>query len=127
MLHVFLNKVFIWTMYKKDSRKPFAWKVMSSVLSLFILHDFLLSSVALWSSFAFACSHSESLSTTINAIRFSRISIARHHNKGKGVGKTQISFQIIAFRKVTMDLKYYLDRSVPEQMYYEFPDALPSR
>ena len=42
-LHLFLKKVFT---------KPFALKVMLSVLSLFILHDFLLSSVMWWSSFA---------------------------------------------------------------------------
>ena len=38
-------------------RKPFALKVMLSVLSLFILHDFLLSSVMGGSSFAFVCKH----------------------------------------------------------------------
>ena len=42
-LHLFLKKVFT---------KPFTLKVMLSVLSLFILHDFLLSSVMWWSSFA---------------------------------------------------------------------------
>ena len=47
-LHLFLKKVFT---------KPFALKVMLSVLSLFILHDFLLSSVMLWSFFAFVCKH----------------------------------------------------------------------
>ena len=35
--------------YGSCARKPFAWKVMLSVLSLLTLHDFLLSSVALWS------------------------------------------------------------------------------
>ena len=38
-------------------RKPFALKVMLSVLPLFTLHDFLLSSVMWWSSFAFVCKH----------------------------------------------------------------------
>ena len=38
-------------------RKPFALKVMLSVLSLFIPHDFLLSSIMWWSSFAFVCKH----------------------------------------------------------------------
>ena len=47
-LHLFLKKVFT---------KPFALKVMLSVFSLFILHDFLLSSVMWWSSFAFVCKH----------------------------------------------------------------------
>ena len=50
--------------YGPCTRKPFARKVMSSVLSLLILNDFLLSSVALWSSFAFVCKHYISLSTT---------------------------------------------------------------
>ena len=59
-LHLFLKNVFT---------KPFALKVMLSVLSLFILHDFLLSSVMWWSSFAFVCKHyniiyTVSLSTT---------------------------------------------------------------
>ena len=39
------------------TRKPFALKVMLSVLPLFILHDFLLSSIMWWSSFAFVCKH----------------------------------------------------------------------
>ena len=38
-------------------RKPFALKVMLSVLPLFTLHDFLLSSIMWWSSFAFVCKH----------------------------------------------------------------------
>ena len=47
-------------------RKPFALKVMLSVLPLFTLHDFLLSSIMWWSSFAFVCKHYYyiSLSTT---------------------------------------------------------------
>ena len=42
---------------KKVFTKPFALKVMLSVLSLFILHDFLLSYVTWWSSFAFVWKH----------------------------------------------------------------------
>ena len=42
-------------------RKPFALKVMLSVLPLFTLHDFLLSSIMWWSSFAFVCKHHNNL------------------------------------------------------------------
>ena len=58
--HVFLIKF----SYGPGTRKPFAWKVMLSVLSLLIMHDFLLSSIALWSSFASVCKHYLSLSNT---------------------------------------------------------------
>ena len=58
--HVFLIKF----SYGPGTRKPFAWKVMLSVLSLLIMHDFLLSSIALWSSFEFVCKHYLSLSNT---------------------------------------------------------------
>ena len=50
--------------YGPCTRKPFAGKVMSAVLSLFLLHDFLLSSVSLCLCFAFVCKHYISLSTT---------------------------------------------------------------
>ena len=43
--------------YGPCTRKPFAGKIMLSVLSLFLLHDFLLSSVGLCLSFAFVCKH----------------------------------------------------------------------
>ena len=56
----FFNK----SSYGPCTRKPFAWKVMLSVLSLLIMHDFLLSSIALWSSFASVCKHYLSLSNT---------------------------------------------------------------
>ena len=59
-MHVFLIKF----SYGPGTRKPFAWKVMLSVLSLLIMHDFLLSSIALWSSFASVCKHYLSLSNT---------------------------------------------------------------
>ena len=56
-----LDKVFIWTIYKKAFRLK---GQMLSVSSRFISHDFLLSFVPLWSSFAFVCKNYISLSTT---------------------------------------------------------------
>ena len=61
----------------------------------------------LWSSFAFVCKHyTVYLYLPLKAIRFS----FALHNKGQRVEKADISFQTIAFRKVTRS-KYYFDGS----------------
>ena len=60
--------------YGPCTRKPFAGKIMLSVLSLFLLHDSLLSSVGLCLSFAFVCKHY----LPLKVIQFS----IAHHNKG---------------------------------------------
>ena len=72
---------------------------MLSVLSLFMVLDFQLSSVALWSSFAFVCKHYIFLSTTKSDMRY--VFLLLIITKGRGWRKLTSHFRLKLSVKVT--------------------------